>query len=120
MTSTNPEEDWDAVAELKTWTDMAQQAVLFQDKLEQKPGSKAFRDYALFLAELDVCVYITQPKYFTSRLAFVAELRQLMLVPTTPSRPVSSLERYQREQKNFLECLLSSYVRASDPPGKDA
>jgi hypothetical protein len=69
-------------------------------KLETNPTSSF---YVLCLAETDAISSFRAPECFSSRAAFVTELRRLIAEPTTPSRPVPSVQAYRDSQKWFLE-----------------
>jgi hypothetical protein len=44
---------------------------------------------------------------FSTRASFLAEVRRLISEPTTPSRPVHSLEAYRSAQKWWLESIIT-------------
>src|SRR5712672_650835 len=113
MASPVTDDDWDAAAEEEAWRDTAHRGRIGQDQLERKCGDAKSGFYTVCLSELDAVVHFTRPECFTSRSAFVAELRHLMAVPTTPSRPVPSLDEYQRGQKFWLEFMIKKYKRSS-------
>jgi hypothetical protein len=58
---------------------------------------------------LDAATHFTKPEYLLNRAAFVAELRRLMIEPTAPSRPVPSVEEYQRAQRRWLGLIIQRY-----------
>jgi hypothetical protein len=107
------EDVWDAALEEKTWRETVESARRGQDMMEQKAGAKTSDFYVLCLSELDAVDCFIRPECFVSRAAFVAELRRLMVEPTTPSRPVPSVEEYQRAQKFWLEFMIKKYDVAS-------
>ena len=113
MDSSITEDDWDGVVEEKTWRETAERARLAQDELEQKCGGAKSGFYTLCLSELDAVVHFTRPECFTSRAAFLTELRQLIVQPTTPSRPVPSFDEYQHGQKFWLAFMIQKYERRS-------
>lgn len=103
------EDVWDSAIEEQTWRETADRARRGQDMLERKAGGKTSDFYVLCLSELDAVVEFTRPECFTSRARFVAELRRLMTEPTTPSRPVPSIEGYQHCQRFWLEFMIQKY-----------
>ncbi len=107
------EDVWDPAVEESAWRDTAERGRQGQDLLERKCGSAKSGFYTLCLAELDAVVHFTRPECFISRSAFVAELRHLLAESTTPSRPVPSLDEYQRAQQFWLEFLIKRYERSS-------
>ena len=100
---------WDAAGEEKSWRESAARAERGQDTLEQKAGATTSDFYVLCLSELDAVNCFVRPECFVSREAFVAELRRLLVEPTTPSRPVPSIEAYQHAQKFWLEFVIRQY-----------
>lgn len=104
---------WDAAVEEKTWRETTERARQGQDMLEHKVGAMASDFFVLCLSELDAVDCFTRPECFVSRTTFVAELRRLMVEPTTPSRPVASVEGYQRAQRFWLEFMIKKYDVAS-------
>ena len=113
MPSPSTADVWDSAAEEKSWRETVETARRGQDMLEQKAGGKISDFYILCLSELDAAVRFTRPDCFVSRAAFVAELQRLMVEPTTPSRPVPSVEGYQRAQRYWLEFMIKKYDTAS-------
>ena len=103
------EDVWDAALEEKSWRETVESARRGQDMLEQKAGGKTSDFCILCLSELDAVVEFARPECLASRAAFVAELRRLMLEPTTPSRPVPSIEAYQDSQRFWLEFMIKKY-----------
>jgi hypothetical protein len=104
------EDIWDAPVEEQSWRETVEKARKGQDELEKAGGSDF---YVLCLSELDAVVEFTRPECFVSRAAFVAELRRLMVDSTTPSRPVPSIEGYQRAQRFWLEFMINKHDTAS-------
>jgi len=104
---------WDGAAEEKSWRESAASARRGQDMMEQKAGAATSDFYVLCLSELDAADCFIRPECFVSRAAFVAELRRLLVEPTTPSRPVPSVEAYQHAQKFWLEFMIKKYDVAS-------
>jgi len=62
---------------------------------------------------LDAATQFVKPEFFASREAFLAELRRLMIEPTTPSRAVPSIQEYQGAQRRWL----LRNVKECDPIG---
>jgi hypothetical protein len=75
-------------------------------KLEGSPSSGF---YVLCLAELDAISSFHAPECFSSRAALIEELRRLIAAPTSPSRPVPSVQAYRDSQKWFLEHEIKQY-----------
>ena len=100
---------WDPAVEEGYWRESMVRARQGQDMLEPKAGGQPSGFYVLCLSELDAVVEFTRPECFVSRAAFVAELRRLMVEPTTPSRRVPSLEAYQSSQRFWLEFMIEKY-----------
>jgi hypothetical protein len=100
---------WDAAAEEKTWREELEITRQGADAIEQKAGFKTSSLYIACVGGLDAATHFTKPEYFVSRAAFVAELRRLMIEPTAPSRPVPSVEEYQRTQRRWLEQIVRRY-----------
>ena|ERR1051326_7929250 len=103
---------WDPAAEEKFWRETLKDHRAGLEAIEQKLGNTS-GFYISLLSEFDVAVHFTKPKSFVSRAAFVAELRRLMVEPPAPSRPVPSVEAYQRAQRNTLESTIKRYDTAS-------
>jgi hypothetical protein len=103
---------WDAASEEKSWSESMESARRVQDMFK-KTGADASGFYALCLSELDAGAHLCNPEFFVSRAAFVAECRRLLAKPTTPSRPVPSVEGYQHAQRCWLEFIIARYERAS-------
>ena len=112
MASPATNDVWDAISEEKSWRESLERARRAQD-LFKKTGADASGFYVLCLSELDAGVQLSKPEYFMSRAAFVAECRRLLVEPTIPSRPVPSVEGYQRAQRFWLEFIIERYERAS-------
>lgn len=108
MKSLPTQRAWDAAAEQQRWRKSLETAEKMQDKFGDAPkGASGF--ILLCLAELDAGIRLGQSEYFSSRAAFLAEVRRLIAEPTTPSRPVASIEGYRASQKLWLEFILSKY-----------
>ena len=108
MTSPTTKRAWDATAEEKRWRASTETAQKVQDKFGDAPeGSSGF--ILLCLAELDAGIRLLQTDCFSSRAAFLAEVRRLIAEPTTPSRSVASIEGYKASQKQWLEFILNRY-----------
>jgi hypothetical protein len=108
------DDGWDPVAEEKFWRETLIDHRAGLEAIEQKLssfGSSGF--YLNLLAEFDAAVHFTRPECFVSRAAFVAELRRLMVEPPAPSRPLPSVQDYQRAQRNTLESTIKRYDTAS-------
>jgi hypothetical protein len=104
---------WDAAAEEKYWREELEMMRHGADAIEQKAGLKTSGFYIACVGGLDAATHFTKPEYFVSREAFVADLRRLMIEPTAPSRPVPSVEDYQRSQRRWLERIMERYDPAS-------
>jgi hypothetical protein len=100
---------WDAAAQEKWWREELEMMRHGADAIEQKGGLNTSGFYIACVGGLDAVTYFTRPKYFVSRAAFVAELRRLVTEPTAPSRPVPSVEEYQRAQGRWLQGIISEY-----------
>src|SRR5258706_16172055 len=100
---------WDAAAEEKWWREELEMMRHGADGSEQKAGITTSGFYTARMGGLDAASQFTKPKYFVSRTAFVAELRRLMAEPTAPSRPVPSVEEYQRLQRRWLEDIIKKH-----------
>ena len=108
MTSPTTKRVWDAAAEEKRWRSSLETAQRVQDKFEDAPeGSSGF--ILLCLAEEDAGISLLKPDVFSSRATFLAEVRRLIAEPTTPSRPVASIEGYRDCQQQWLEFILKTY-----------
>ena len=79
------------------------------DVIEQKFGFNTTGFYVVVVGALDAATHFVEPEYFVSREAFLEELRRLMVEPTTPSRPVPSIEEYLHSQKRWLERIVTEY-----------
>jgi hypothetical protein len=112
MTSPAANDIWDAVSEEKSWRESMENARHGQNMFT-KAGADASSFYVLCLSELDAGVHLSKPECFVSRAEFVAECRRLLIEPTTPSRPVPSIEGYQRAHRFWLEFIIARYERAS-------
>lgn len=111
-------EVWDAAAEEKSWRESMEKARQGQDMFK-KTGAEASGFYVLCLSELDAGIQLSKPEYFVSRAAFIAGCRSLLIEPTTPSRPVPSVEAYRQSQKLWLEFIIGRYEKAA-PPDKSS
>jgi hypothetical protein len=101
---------WDAAAEEKRWREEVEMMRHGTDAVEQKAGLNTSGFYISSVGGLDAATHFTSPEFFVTRAAFVAELRRLMIEPTAPSRPVPSVEEYQRSQRRWLEIIIKEYV----------
>lgn len=106
------DDSWDPVAEEEFWRETLKAHRAGLEAIEQKLGNTS-GFYLNLLSEFDAAVYFTRPECFVSRAAFVAELRRLMIESPAPSRPVPSVEDYQRAQRNTLESTIRRYDTAS-------
>ena len=95
-----PTDNWDAATREKRWRNSVENSRRAMAKLEAHPTSGF---YALCLAEIDAISCFRAPDCFSSKAAFIAELRRLIAEPTSPSRPVPSVQGYTDAQKWFLE-----------------
>src|SRR5437870_5790898 len=105
MPSPRTESHWDAAAEEKTWRETLDRTRPLLDQFEEKSGASRSQFYVLCLSEQDAAAHFTRPECFKSRVVFIAELKRLKVSPTTPSRPVPSVEAYQSAQKWWLDFL---------------
>lgn len=103
---------WDPVAEEIFWRETLQAHRAGLQAIEQKAGNTS-GFYLNLLSEFDAAVCFTRSECFVSRAAFVAELRRLMIEPPAPSRPVPSVEEYQRAQRILLESTMKRYDTGS-------
>lgn len=110
MASPATNDDWDAASEEKSWRESMENARRGQD-IFKKTGADASDFYVLCLSELDAGVHLSKSEHFVNRAAFVAECRRLLAEPTTPSRPVPSVEGYRRAQRFWLEFIIKRYER---------
>jgi len=102
------DDSWDSVTEEQFWRETLKAHRAGLEAIEQKLGnSSGF--YLNLLSEFDAAVHFTRPECFVSRAAFVAELRRLMIEPPAPSRPVPSVEEYQRAQRILLKSTIKRY-----------
>jgi hypothetical protein len=106
------DDGWHPVAEEKFWRETLKDHRAGLEAIEQKLGNTS-GFYLYLLSEFDAAVHFTRPECFVSRAAFVAELRRLMVEPSAPSRPIPSVEDYQRAQRNTLESTIKRYDTAS-------
>ena len=93
-------DSWDAPTQEKRWRNSVENSRRAMAKLEAHPASNFT---LLCLAETDAISSFHAPECFSSRAAFIAELRRLIAEPTTPSRPVPNVQAYRDSQKWFLE-----------------
>ena len=100
---------WDAAAEEKWWREEVEMMRHGTDAVERKAGLSTSGFYIASVGGLDAATHFTITKFFVTRAAFVAELRRLMTEPTAPSRPVPSVEEYQRSQRHWLEIIIKKY-----------
>jgi hypothetical protein len=105
----------DPVAEEKTWREELQMLQAGTEAIEgnAKADLNPAGFYVVCVGGLDAATHFVKPESFASRAVFLAELRRLMIEPTLPSRPVPSIEEYQRAQKRWLELIVKKY----DPVG---
>jgi hypothetical protein len=108
------DDGWDPVAEEEFWRETLKAHRARLEAIEQKLSTFSTSGFYLnLLSEFDAAVQFTRPECFVSRAAFVAELRRLMIEPPAPSRPVPSVEEYQRAQRVLLESTIKRYDTAS-------
>jgi len=100
---------WDAAAQEKWWREELEMMRHGADAIEQKGGLNTSGFYTACVGGLDAATHFTKPEYFVSRAAFVAELRRLVTEPTAPSRPVPSVEEYQRAQGRWLQGIIKEH-----------
>ena len=100
---------WDSAAEEKWWREELEMMRHGADAIEQKGGLNTSGFFVACVGGLDAATHFTKPEYFVSRAAFVAELRRLRTEPTAPSRPVPSVEDYQRAQRRWLEDIIEKH-----------
>jgi hypothetical protein len=99
---------WDAAAEQKRWRAALERGRKVQDWLGD--ASKPLSDFiVLCLAEMDAGERLSQLDCFSSRAAFLAEVRKLIVEPTAPSHPVPSIEVYRDAQKQWLEFIIRRF-----------
>jgi hypothetical protein len=100
---------WDSVAEQKKWLSAIERARKFQEQLDQHVPTPVSGFHLLCVAELDAGSSLASSACFASRETFFTELRRLIAEPTTPSRPVASIQAYRDAQKWWLESLITQY-----------
>ena len=100
---------WDAAAEEKKWRDDLHGMRHGTNGVE-KAGLHTSDFYTACMAALDAATQFTKPQFLVTRAAFVAELRRLMIQPTTPSRPVANIDKYDRVQRRWLEDLIREHA----------
>jgi len=98
---------WDPVAEQKRWCTSIEHARQLQEKLDKEVHTPLSGFLLLCLAELDAGNCLVASGCFSSRAAFLAEVRRLIAEPTTPSRSVLSLEAYRSSQKWWLGSIIT-------------
>ena len=104
---------WDATAEEKRFRESLERAHRAQNDLGEQLSKSSPDFHLLCVAELDAGSQLVQSGCFSTREAFVAELKRLIAEPTVPSRPVPSLQAYKDSQKWWLESLLLVYEQSS-------
>lgn len=104
---------WNPVAEEKTWREELEMMRAGTEAIERKADLITNGFYIACVGGRDAATHFVQPEYFVSRAAFLAELRRLMMEPTTPSRRVPSIAEYQRSQRHWLERIVKRYEPAS-------
>jgi len=101
---TSPLRDsWDPALQEKRWRSALDKGRRAMDQLGPQLVTSSPGFYVLCLAEVDAAAAFHSPQCFTSRATFFAELRRVIAQPTTPSRPVPSVQAYIDSQKWFLE-----------------
>ena len=103
MTSPLKQNSWDPALIEKRWRNSLEKGRHAIDQLGKSLTGTSPGFYVLCLAEVDAVASFNWAKCFVSRAAFITELRRLIAEPTTPSRPVPSLQAYRESQKWFLE-----------------
>lgn len=101
---------WDSAAEEQHWREELEIMRHGATAIEQKADLNTTDFYITVIGGLDAANQFVKPEYFVSRATFVAEIRRLLLQPTAPSRPVSSVEQYQRTQRRWLESVINRYA----------
>jgi hypothetical protein len=112
MTAPLPNDHWDPAVEEKRWFAALASARQTLDHLGEQLSKSSPDFHLLCLAELDAGSCLSRSE-FSSRAAFVAELKRLAAEPTAPSQPVPSLQAYRDSQKWWLESLVKQYERNS-------
>jgi hypothetical protein len=113
MAGSQTKDRWDAAAEEAKWRQSMEKGHKFLERLGEQFSKSNPDFYVLSLAELDAANHFTRPACFSSREAFIRELKRLIGEPTEPSRVVPSVQAYRDSQKWWLESLLRSYESKS-------
>ena len=113
MAASQTEDRWDPAVEEKKWRQSMESGLKAQDQLGEQLSKSSPDFHLLCLAELDAGIHLLRPQYFSSRATFVAQLRRLIAQPTTPSRPVPSIQAYRDSQKWWLESMIQVYEKDS-------
>jgi hypothetical protein len=105
---------WNTTEEEERWRDMADRSAAVSEKLKDSLFSHCDSQFSILcLAEADAVRQLRIPECCYSRVAMISELRRLVAEPTSPSRPVASVEAYRASQKSWLEWLIQYYERDS-------
>lgn len=109
MTSSVTKGLWDGNAVKEQLCKSLANAEDAQARLGEQLSKSSPDFYHLCLAELDAGHNILRSECFETRATFLAGLRRLISEPTSPSRPVQSLQAYREKQKYWLEQLIKNY-----------